>query len=86
MIVRLYYGSLPEMNAFTAFTICEQLLSQIPAESLHQLFIQIIKGRKNNMKYLKKYDKSLRQMCLSMHLFPNEYKMINEKLLTPIKI
>lgn len=51
-IIKLYYGSLPEMNSFTAFDICEELMRNIPQNKLHEFFISTIKERKNNMKHL----------------------------------
>lgn len=86
-IVKSYYGAFPkELNAFNAFNICEELISEIPEDTLHQLFIATIKERKNNMKYLRKYEPCLRQLCLSMHLMPKDYEILNSRLLTTIKI
>lgn len=86
-IVKSYYGVLPtEMNAFNAFNICEELITNIPEAELHQLFIAAIKGRKNNMKYLSKYEPYLRQLCLSMHIMPKDYDILNSRLLTTINI
>ena len=85
-IVQTYYGYLPTMNSFTAFDICEESISKIPSEELHKLFIKTVKERKSNMKHLKSYDSCMRQMCLSMHLTPNEYEIINTRLLTTVKL
>ncbi len=85
-IVSLYYDSLPEMNAFTAFEICEELMANVPASKLHEFFISTMKERRSNMKYLKEYESYLRQLCLSMHIMPKEYDILYSKLLTNITI
>ena len=85
-LVKRYYGALPELDAFSAFTVCEKMIEAIPSPSLNQLFIEIIKERKTNMQHLRGYDSYLRQICLSMHINSKEFEMITKKLLKPIQI
>lgn len=85
-IVKRYYGELPQMNAFTAFSDCEEMMCHIPSGELINLFIKIMKERKTNMQQLKSFDKYLWQICLSMHLSTKEYDIIYRKLKEPINI
>ncbi len=83
-LVRRYLGYLPEMSVFSSFDICEEIMSTIPAEQLHSLFVEIMKERK--MGKLTKYDKCLRQMALSMHLSDRECNVLDSRLLKAIKL
>ncbi len=85
-LVKRYYGSLPEMDTFSAFSVCEKMMDVMPSSSLNQLFIEIIKERKTNMRNLRGYDRNLRQICLSMHISEKEFDLMNKKLLKPIQL
>lgn len=85
-LVKRYYGSLPEMDTFSAFSVCEKVIETIPSSSLNQLFIDIIKERKTNMRNLRDYDRHLRQICLSMHISSKEFDKMTKKLSEPIQI
>ena len=85
-LVKRYYGELPKMNDFTAFSICEKLMTAIPSEVLNCLFIDLMKERNTNMSLLKKFDKHLRQIGLSMHFTDKDYEIVNQRLQNPIQI
>ena len=85
-IVKTYYGTLPEMNSFDMFDKCYNLLCAIPDETLHQLFINQLKKRRNNTKELISFPKELRQLCLSMNLSSLKYNELENKLNIPIRI
>lgn len=85
-IIKQYYGSLPIMDAFSAFSICEKMMAAIPSSELNTLFIQMMKKRKTNINHLKEYNTYLRQICLSMHLTTKEYEIIKQKLNNPISL
>ena len=85
-LVKRYYRELPEMNAFTAFSICEEMMSAIPSDKLNCLFIDLMKERKTNMSQLKIFDKHLRQIGLSMHFSDKDYEIVSQRLQEPIQI
>ena len=84
-IVSEYYGTLPEMNDFNQFEICEDLISKIPSADLNQLFIKTLKCRKINNLFFNKLNSEFNQICLSLNLNDiNKHKLIN-KLNTKIE-
>lgn len=83
-IVKQHFGELPEMNSFTMFDSCRELLKQIPNEQLNHLFIEELKKRKTNIGFIQTYHKELRHLCLAMHIDPKLYQSLNAKLSKPI--
>jgi hypothetical protein len=85
-IIINYYGNLPRVNSFNMFDACEELMKQIPQDSLHQLFVAEIKKRVSNTGHLTEFNKELRHLCLSMKIKPKDYPLINNKLNQTITI
>jgi hypothetical protein len=85
-IIENYYGYLPEMNSFDMFHKCHALMQKIPAEDLHSLFISELKKRKSNTNILCKFQKELRQLCLSLNISGAQYDNMESKLAIPIKL
>jgi hypothetical protein len=79
-IIVNYYGQLPEVNGFEMYDACAVLMKQIPAATLHRLFISELKKRKTNTNELKSFNKELRQLCLSMKIQPKDYTELTKKL------
>lgn len=85
-IISTYYGNLPDVSTFEMFNVCKDLMREIPATELHQLFIDELKKRKSNTAFLKNYYKEIRQVCLSMHIQPKDYTELNQLLSQTISI
>ncbi|WP_293298578.1 sce7726 family protein [Pedobacter sp. UBA4863] len=79
-----YYGNLPEMNAFTQFDQCKELISQIPAAALNGLFMQVMKQRKTKQQFLKKAHIEFNQICLSLNLSTKQLDCLVANLNTQI--
>lgn len=67
-IVKIFYGELPEMNSFTQFESCKELIRKIPSEELNKLFLMVVKKRKINNKFFDKSNNEFNQICLSLNL------------------
>ncbi|SOD15142.1 sce7726 family protein [Pedobacter xixiisoli] len=83
-LVLEYYGTLPEMNAFTQFDQCKELISQIPEAELNSLFIQAMKQRKSKQEFLKKAHIEFNQICLSLNLSTKQLDALVANLNTQI--
>lgn len=79
-IVKEFYGQLPPMNSFTMFKTCKELISKIPSDQLHQLFINELKKRKSNTQIVKTFHNELRQLCFSMNIDAIQYQQLDYKL------
>jgi hypothetical protein len=79
-IVKHYYGELPEMNSFTMFTTCKEMMQAIPADQLQLLFIDEIKKRKSNTTILSLFHEELRQLFFAMNLTEKSFKELDCKL------
>lgn len=85
-IAKDYYGTLPEMNSFNMFKICNELIKEIPSEILYTLFNEQIKKRKSNTEYLKSYKSEIRQIALALNFNSKKYQQLQEKLNKTIRI
>lgn len=83
-LVLAHYGTLPEMNAFTQFDQCKELISQIPVADLNSLFIQAMKQRKSKQEFLKKAHIEFNQICLSLNLSTKQIDALVANLNTQI--
>lgn len=83
-IVKEYYGFLPQMNSFNMFELCRGLISDIPSENLHNLFIEQLKKRKSNTINLATFQKELRQLGLAMNINDKTHQNLLDKLSKPI--
>lgn len=84
-VVKMHYGSLPEMTSFNQFNICRNLISKIPREELNNIFLNIMKQRKENPYLSKKHHTELNQLSLSMKFNRDDYKKIIDNLKETIK-
>lgn len=85
-VVKEYYGYLPQMTSFNMYEICLRMIHEIPVSRLKELFIEAIKGRKNNTEILTKFELELRQLALAMNLNDKKYQIIIDQLKNPIKL
>ncbi len=81
-IVKQFYKEVPEMNSFNQFNICKDLISQIPSNSLNELFIAKMKERKINNEFFNKVNREFNQICLSLNLNKTERNNLIHKLRT----
>lgn len=79
-----HYGSLPQMNAFTQFDQCKELISKIPAAALNSLFLKAMKQRKAKQQFLKKAHIEFNQICLSLSLSTKQLECLVANLNTQI--
>lgn len=79
-IVTEYYGELPDVSCYDMFDKCQELISQIPQQELHALFLNEIKKRNNNTQLLKSFPAEIRQIGLSMNLDQKQSEKLLEKL------
>jgi hypothetical protein len=85
-IIKRYYGELPEMNSFTMFETCKEMMKYIPTDLLHQLFIDELKKRKSNTYIIEMFHKELRQLFFAMNLNEKSLKELECKLNKPINL
>jgi len=85
-IVENYYGELPIINSFNMFETCKELIKQIPAKQLHELFIGELKKRKSNTSIINTFNTELRQVCFAMNITANMYKELEIKLRKKINL
>jgi len=85
-IISKYYDTLPDMNSFNMFNICNELMKEMPSEQLSRLFIDQLKERKSNTSIIKIFKKELRQIGIAMNLSDNKYHKLIVKLNQPIRI
>lgn len=81
-IVNQFYKEVPEMNSFNQFSICKDLISQIPSINLNELFIKKMKERKINNEFFNKVNREFNQICLSLNLNKSERNNLIHKLKT----
>lgn len=67
-IAKENFSNLPNMNAFTQFEICKNLLSSLPKEDLNKLLIDCIKQRQINNAFYHKSNYEFNQIFLSLNL------------------
>jgi hypothetical protein len=85
-IVKAFYGDLPEMSSFNMFSICSEMIKEIPSDELSALFLQQLKKRKSSTGILKSLNKELRQLALAMNLEQKKYDILVSHLNSPISI
>lgn len=79
-IVSEFYGKLPEINDFTQFDICKDLIHKIPSSDLNTLFIKTLKKRKVNNLFFNNINNEFNQICLSLNLNNKEKEKLIYKL------
>lgn len=83
-IIKEYFGFLPEMNDFTQFQVCREMIRKIPSHDLNAIFIQTIKNRNINNLFFNKINSELNQICLSLNLNEKQKEQLIFKLKTKI--
>jgi len=84
-IVKLYYGRLPEMDSFTQFQKCGELIKRIPNHELNKFFIEQMKNRNWENVLSSRYYKEFNQLSLALKLSKIEKKNLIQKLKSPLK-
>lgn len=84
-IVQEYYGELPNMNGFNQYKVCGNLISEIPASRLNELFISHMKRRKFDKLFSNRYFKEINQICLALKFDKEQKQRLIENLKEPIR-
>jgi len=84
-IVKLYYGNLPEITSFNQYTICKELIGNIPSTELNKLFIAQIKKRGSKNTLSSRYYKESNQLCLALKMNKPERNQMIEILKAPLQ-
>ncbi len=82
-LVKKLHGSLPNVGNFQMYKACMEALANVCKTTLQEETINIIKQRKSITQYLKRYERTsscLMQLCLSMHIAPKEYDILQQIL------
>lgn len=83
-IVKALGFNTENIPGYDMFKYCHGIFKKIDSQKLKSLFLQEIKKRKNNTRFLKKYPMPLRQMMLSLNLSEKKANLLLEKLNTNI--
>ena len=67
-IVSSYYGKLPDVGAAQLFTVCLEMMSNMPMAVLREMFLSEIKKRKSDLSLLKAVPRPLTQLCVALNL------------------
>ena len=70
---------------YKRFDYCKDLFAKTAAQDLKRLFLQEVKKRQNNTRFLRKYPVALRQMLLSLNLPEKKALLLLDKLKTTIQ-
>lgn len=76
-LVMKLYGALPPVGSFQMYNACLNILRMEEGSLLQEEANKIIKERKSVTRYLRRYERGtshLIQICLSLHIQPNEYE------------
>lgn len=87
-IVHRYYGicSIEGRTDFNQFTLYGKKLSQIPANELNKLFIEVLKERGIPISFFKRKRKELNQVLLALRGNDDFRKKLYNQLLKPISL
>lgn len=85
-MVEQTYGCLPDVSVFEMFDVCKELLGRLSSETLHHLFLNAVKRRKNITSFLNKIPKPARQFCLASDVNEKTFSRLNELYSQPIVI
>lgn len=83
-LIKEYYGYIPSVSMFDMFESCKKMMKFIPHDKLQHLFLKEIESRKTATQRLKKVQKELRQMCLSMNMSSRDIENLNLNLSTTL--
>ena len=85
-IVREYFGYLPQMTSFNQYTVCSDLLSEIPNETINKLFIEKMKNRVSCEALSTRYYKEFNQLFLALKMDRNSKTEMINSLKTTIQL
>ncbi|RLD61507.1 MAG: hypothetical protein DRJ05_02450 [Bacteroidetes bacterium] len=83
-IVKSYFGELPQMTSFNQFSICSDIIRQIPNEDLNKLFITLMKKRSFENVLSIRYFKIFNQLSLALKLNKSQLKSMIENVKSPL--
>jgi hypothetical protein len=84
-IVKSFYGELPIMTSFNQYTICNELIKEIPNTELNKKFIEKMKNRNLENSLSNRYYKEFNQISLSLKLNKKDREVMIKNLKSPIK-
>lgn len=84
-IIESFYGELPNMTSFNQFSICKELIKEIPNDELNRIFINQMKCRNLENNLSNRYYKEFNQISLSLKLNKKDRKTMFNNLKSPIK-
>ena len=67
-IISSYYGKLPDVAVAQLFSVCLEMMSNMPPSVLKEMFLSEIKKRKSDLSLLKTVPRPLAQMCVALNL------------------
>lgn len=67
-IISSYYGKLPDVGVAQLFTVCLEMMSNMPPSVLREMFLSEIKKRKSDLSLLKTVPRPLTQLCVALNL------------------
>lgn len=79
-ITKDYYGDLPDINAFTQFDVCKDLIFKIPVGELNSYFVSIMKQRKIHNQFSFDENIEFNQICLALNLKEQERERLIHNL------
>ncbi len=83
-IVKLYLGELPNMTSFNQFSICSDILRQIPNFELNKLFIEKMKKRNFENVISGRYYKIFNQLSLALKLNKSAMRILINNVKSPL--
>jgi len=83
-IVRSYFGGLPKMTSFNQFSICSNIIRQIPNQELNKHFIEQMKKRSFENVLSSRYYKIFNQLSLALKLNKSAMKNLIDNVKSPL--
>lgn len=83
-IIKSYFGMLPDVSCLKMYEVCQEMLAQIPNETLGTMFLAEVKKRKSATGRLKSFPKEIRQIMLALNLPQNRQEILITNLNKPI--
>jgi hypothetical protein len=85
-IVSEHYGYLPKLTSFNQFSVCSELIHEIPLNELNNIFINKMKKRSSSNALSSRYHKEFNQLFLSLRMNRNSKEKMIASLKTIIQI
>ena len=83
-IIKSHFGEIPQMTSFNQFSICSDIIRQIPNQDLNRLFIKFMKKRSFENVLSSRYFKIFNQLSLALKLNKSQLKSLIENVKSPI--